>query len=149
MKKWPLDRLVALLLTLAFATLTFDLRYEHNHILRRHVIGWTPIVYSALMVLAGAFALSRWDQGGRRILFWGFSLGLIVGLLGYWQHNEGHLFSNIGVWLSVWAGQHPDPNGQPPIVSPLAFAGLGVVGMVTCADRHRPSSGRTPGPAGP
>jgi len=133
-----MNRIVVLFLTAAFAGLTLDLRYEHNHVVARHWTAWIPIIYSGIMIVVGVVGLSRWEQGGRQALLWAFSAALVVGVIGYYQHNAGHLFSDLGRWLSVWAGQHPDPVEQPPVVAPLAFAALGTAGILACARRMQP-----------
>ena len=75
-------------------------------------------------------------------MLWLFAAGVIVGLLGFWLHNMGHPFSGLEMMLSAWAGAHPDPTSKPPVMAPLAFAGLGLLGMIVCAARFQPAAGR-------
>lgn len=138
---WTLNRWIVLLLMAVYVGLPLEIRYDHNHVLRHHSIAWTPIIYSAIMVVAGAISLAFWDGWGRALMLWLFAAGLIVGLLGFWLHNGGHPFAGIGTMLSVWAGQHPDPMDGLPVMAPLAFAGLGVVGWIACLARFGHSAG--------
>ena len=117
--------------------LLLELRYDHNHVVGRHWIAWVPIAYSGLMAAAGLLCLARWDRGGRTVLAWLFAAGILVGLVGFWQHNEGALLGSVARMLSAWGGARPDPMEKPPVLAPLAFAGLGLLGIAACrASRH-------------
>lgn len=135
---WTLNRWVVLLLLLGYVGLFLEIRYDHNHVLMHKSIAWTPIIYSAVMVVAGTVSLAFWDSWGRTVMLWLFAAGLIVGLLGFWLHNTGHPFDGIGTLLSTLAGNHPDPQSRPPVLAPLAFAGLGAVGGAACLPRFQP-----------
>ncbi len=126
-----------LLLLAAYVGLFLDIRYDHNHVLRHWTIAWAPIVYSAVMVVAGAVSLAFWDKGGRATMLWLFAAGAIVGVVGFWLHNMGHPISGLGVMLAPWAGQRPDPQSRPPVLAPLAFAGLGALGWAACLRRFQ------------
>ncbi len=147
--QWPLGKIVVLILVAAFAGLLFDLRYEHNHILAKHEIGWTPIIYSGVSVLVGAAGLALWDRGGRRLLLAVFAAGFIVGGLGFWYHGQGHIFADFGQMLSVWTGAHPNPVKKPPLLAPLAFAGIGLFGILACSLRLTPAVSSTALPQPP
>ena len=142
---WTLNRWVVLGLVGAYGMLFLEIRYDHNHVLRHHAIAWTPILYSAAMVAAGLAALATWERGGRAVLRWLFALGLAVGVLGWWLHNGNHPINGLGTMLSVWGGAHPDPTSRPPVLAPLAFAGLGLLGMIACADRFQSDAVRDGG----
>lgn len=143
---WSPGKMFALLLISACAVLVFDLRYEHNHILANHEIGWTPIIYSGLMVLVGIMGLAKWEQWGRPLLTAVFAAGFVVGALGFWYHGQGHMFADLGQMLSVWGGAHPNPVHQPPPLAPLAFAGIGLAGILACS-RHFSASVNAAGSA--
>ena len=164
---WSLNRWIVLLVLGALAGLLLEIRYTHRHVLGEHPLSFTPLIYSGLMLLAGAVALLLWDKGGRRALFWCFAIGLIVGPLGLWLHTMGHPFQGLGRELSAWTmpipsgdegdksgggqssdqkksggdpkgGGHPQGGGHPPVMAPLSFLGLGVLGMLACAGRFQP-----------
>lgn len=139
---WTINQWVALMLLAAYLGLFLEIRYDHNHVLMHKNIAWTPIIYSAVMVIAGAISLAFWESWGRTVMLWLFGAGVIVGLLGFWLHNMGHPFDGIGTMLSAWAGQHPDPTSRPPVLAPLAFAGLGTVGWALCLPRFQQAASR-------
>jgi 4-amino-4-deoxy-L-arabinose transferase-like glycosyltransferase len=140
--RWSLGRIVILLLVFAFAGLAVDLRMEHVDVVRQRTIGWTPIVYSALMALACLGAVIRWHRMARRILMALFALAFIVGSLGFYLHNNGNLARPPQLDLQAWtdpAMKHP--KGPPPN-APLAFAGIGLLGIVACLERfNEPGTG--------
>ncbi|HEY3266588.1 MAG TPA: hypothetical protein VGM37_06655 [Armatimonadota bacterium] len=135
MKRWPFEKLVVLGLIFGFATLMADLRYDHNHVMRKHAAALIPIYYSGGMALLGVICLTAWDSWGRRALIAFFAAGIVVGLLGYWFHNSGHLVSGLRLLFSVWTGKSPDPVAKPPVLAPLAFAGMGALGILACTTR--------------
>ncbi len=138
LSEWPFGKIIVAILISAFAGLVFDLRYEHNHILAKHEIGWTPIIYSGVSVLVGSIGLALWDRGGRVLLAAIFAAGFVVGGLGFWFHGQGHILKDIGQMLSVWVGAHPNPVKKPPLLAPLAFAGIGLFGLLACSKRLTP-----------
>lgn len=141
--EWPLGKIIVLILVAAFAGLVFDLRYEHNHILAKHEIGWTPIIYSGVAVVVGAAGLALWERGGRLLLQVISAAGFVVGALGFWYHGQGHILTDIGQMLSVWTGSHPNPVHKPPLLAPLAFAGIGLFGLLACSKHFTPRSSGT------
>jgi len=53
-----------------------------------------------------------------------------------------HLFTAHVSGKSIAMAAHPDPTSQPPVMAPLAFAGLGLMGIIVCAARFQPAAGR-------
>ncbi len=136
---WTINKILVLLLAAAFLGLTFDLRYEHVDKVRHFWEAWIPIAYSGAMVLACLAGLLLWERHGREALFYAFALGLIVGGLGFWLHNRGHLWRDLDFVLEAWTRfeHHKD---TPPTLAPLSFCGLGLLGMLACAARFQPAS---------
>ena len=131
---WTLNKWVVLTLTAGFAAVVVDLRSEHVDVVRHHWTAWIPIVYSGIMVLLGGIGLAAWERGGRQMLLAAFSLAFIVGGLGFWFHNHGHLVSAVVTVLEAWVLPLHHQKG-PPALAPLAFAGLGLLGLLACARR--------------
>ena len=135
-RKWTLNKIVVLILIGAFAMLAFDIRSEHVDVVRKNWKAWIPIVYSVVMVVAGDAALSRWERGGRQVLWISFMAAFIVGALGFWFHTKGHPISGVITVLSAWV-QPLHKADVPPQLAPLSFAGLGLLGTVVCARRFQ------------
>jgi hypothetical protein len=153
---WSINRLLVLALAGGFLGVVMDVRLEHVTVVREHWIGWTPIVYSGLMVIVSLAAIIRWDRPRRRLLFWCCLAAFAVGAAGFWLHSHGHPTQAIWRVLTAWftdsrrhSNGHPDqalmhmlaawysnsPHRGPPALAPLSFAGLGLIGMLACAER--------------
>jgi len=130
------ERVVAAVLGGAALLLT-EVRFEHREVLGETWHAWLPLGYAALLLLAGAAALVRFRQGGRRVLAALFALGFVIGALGIWFHSGGHLVSHVWQVLSAWRVP-PGQNGgirigsQPPTFAPAAFWGLATIGLIAC-----------------
>jgi hypothetical protein len=126
-----------LLLTGGFGVALIQLRYDHRSVVTEDAIGWIPIVYSGLMMVASVLGLLFWRRGGRQALLVGFLLAILVGLAGFWFHTNGRLVRSVQHELSAWVRKIPDEE-KPPAMAPLAFAGFGVLGVLACAKRFQP-----------
>lgn len=124
---WSLNRIIVLLLLGGLAGLMIDIRWEHREELVRQWEAWIPLAYVALMLIAGIVGLRRWNSWGRRVLQVGFSLCLIVGVLGTWFHSKGHPVGNFRRVLTAWT-------------LPLGSDGGVKVGAVLLRWRRWPSS---------
>jgi hypothetical protein len=135
---WSLNRIVVLALLGGLASLMIDIRWEHRVELGRQWETWIPLVYIGLMVIAGVVGLRRWNSWGRTVLQVGFSICLIVGALGTWFHSKGDPVGNFRRVVTAWT-LPPGSNGgvktgsNPPEMAPLAFVGLGLIGLLCCS----------------
>ena len=135
------DRRLAAALLGGVALLMAELRFEHREVLGETWRSWIPLVYAGATLLAGGIALVRWNRQGRRALAVIFGLGVAVGLLGFWFHTDGHLFTGLREVLLAWRVPLGQDGGikmgsQPPALAPLAFCGLGTLGVLVCAERR-------------
>ena len=134
-----MNKVLVLFLALTFLGLTVDLRYEHVDKVRHHWSAWIPIAYSAAMVVVCPACLAVWRGAGRPGMFAASAAGLAVGGIGFWLHNRGHVWPDVTETVRAWTTfeHHSD---APPTLAPLAFAGLGVLGMVAAAVPGRPAA---------
>ncbi|MCA1825838.1 MAG: hypothetical protein ABR567_10260 [Myxococcales bacterium] len=134
------DRRLTAALLGGVALLLAELRFEHREVLGETWRSWIPIVYAAVTLVAGAVALLRWG-GGRRVLTVLFGCGVAVGMLGFWFHTGGHLIHGLRDVLLAWRVPLGEDGGikigsQPPALAPLAFCGLGTLGVLICSGRN-------------
>ncbi|MDT4965338.1 MAG: hypothetical protein QOJ64_75 [Acidobacteriota bacterium] len=139
---WSLNRIIVLALLAGLASLMVDIRWEHRVELARQWETWIPLIYIGLMLFAGGVGLYKWDDWGRRLLQVGFILGLIVGALGTWFHSQQDPVGNFRRVLTAWAVPLGTNGGiktgsTPPEMAPLAFVGLGLLGLLCCSKRFR------------
>jgi hypothetical protein len=128
--RFPLARVLVLLLAGAFSGLMVDIRVEHVDVVREHSIAWVPIIYSGFMTIACLAAFIFWNRTARRVMVPLFFLAFVVGGIGFYLHNHGHLLRVMQTQMQAWTDpgmNHPD---TPPQTAPLAFMGLGGIGIL-------------------
>src|SRR5262249_16118125 len=132
------DQRLAAFLVGGAAFLLLELRFEHREVLGETWRSWIPLAYCGLTLLAGGLALLRWHTWGRRVLGALFAAGIAVGVLGFWFHTDGHVLGGIREMLGPWRIPLGQDGGnkmgsQPPALAPLAFCGIGALGLLVCA----------------
>jgi hypothetical protein len=137
-----LHRRIAGTLVLGAAFLLCEIRFEHREVLGETWRGWIPLSYAALLLAAGIPAWFAWSRGGRKVLAALFALALAVGLLGAWFHSEGSPGKSMIRVAAAWAlppGKDGGmkPGSAPPLLAPLAFCGLGLLGLLACSSDER------------
>jgi hypothetical protein len=130
--RWPLPRVLILLLAGAFGGLMTDIRVEHVDAVREHSVAWVPIAYCALMTIASFVACIYWNAFTRRIMIALFSLALFVGGAGFYFHNHGKITKVMRSSINAWIDPKMSHSDGPPQLAPMAFAGLGVIGILAC-----------------
>jgi hypothetical protein len=131
------ERALAALLVGGAALLALEVRFEHREALGETWHAWIPLTYAVSTAALGGAALLLWERGGRQALLALFSLGLLIGPAGVLFHTGGHPAKAVGQVLSAWTLAPGQSGGiekdHPPALAPLAFAGLGALGVVACA----------------
>jgi len=149
-------RRIAGVLVLGAALLLCEIRFEHREVLGGTWRGWIPLGYCALLLGAGIPAWLSWNRGGRKVLAAVFAAAMAIGLLGAWFHADGRPFrtlARVARTFIVPPGEDGGvkTNSGPPPLAPLAFCGLGALGLLACTSDERRVSPReypehTPGP---
>jgi hypothetical protein len=135
MTRWPLTRILMLLLAGAFGGLMMDIRVEHVDAVHEQSIAWLPIIYSACMAIACAAASIFWSKLSRRIMIALFLLAFVIGGLGFYFHNDGKLIQVIRSSVNAWIDPSMAHSDGPPQLAPLSFAGLGMIGILASLKR--------------
>jgi len=135
LNRLSLARVLILLLAGAFVGLMVDIRVEHVDAVRDHTIAWLPIIYSGFMTIACLVTFVFWNKTTRLILLPLFLLAFIVGGMGFYFHNNGNLKKVIKTSVDAWTDPDMNHSDEPPQVAPLAFAGLGVIGVLASLKR--------------
>ncbi|MGZ6125418.1 MAG: hypothetical protein ACXWLR_10695 [Myxococcales bacterium] len=137
-----LDKRIAGTLVLGAGFLLCEIRFEHREVLGETWRGWIPLSYAAILLAAGVPAWLSWHKGGRKVLAALFALAIAVGLLGAWFHSDGRPDKSLLRVARAWAlppGKDGGvkPGAAPPLLAPLAFSGLGLLGLLACASNGR------------
>ena len=136
--RWPLPRVLILMLAGAFVGLMMDIRVEHVDAVHHRSIAWLPILYCAVMAVASMGACVFWSPLARRIMIALFLLAFIVGGAGFYLHNHGKLTKAITSAVNAWIDPSMDHVDAPPQLAPLAFGGLGTIGLLASLKRFNP-----------
>src|SRR2546427_7624396 len=118
------DRRFATVLLGGVVLLLCELRFEHREVLGENWRSWIPLIYAAVTLLGGLVALLRWDGKGRRVLAMLFGAGIVVGLLGFWFHTDGHLVTGRRNALLPWRAPPARDGGTRMGTHPRALAPL-------------------------
>ena len=136
-KPATLSKLMVISLLGALSLLLVEIRFEHREALGEAWQSWIPLLYCGAMVALGVAALTRWHRGGRQVLLVGFSAAFLIGILGLWFHSEGHPVAGVLRVFTAWVLRLGDSGGikagAPPVLAPLAFVGLGSMGVLACS----------------
>ena len=89
--RWPLARVLILILAGAFAGLMIDIRVEHVEVARERSVAWLPIIYAGFMAIAGQVAFFFWNKITRRIMLPLFLISFVIGGMGFYFHNHGNV----------------------------------------------------------
>jgi hypothetical protein len=119
---WSLHRIVVLFVGIAYLMLGIQVTLFHYRQNFHHKSMWTPVVLSPLLFVVGV-ALSifgtNWLANVFSVLL---SLGVIVGLIGFYFHFRG-----VGVRVGGWELRNFLIG--PPVILPLMFSALSALGI--------------------
>jgi hypothetical protein len=141
--RWSLPRVLMFVLANAFFGLMIDIRTEHVDAVHERGVAWLPIVYSGVMAIACLIAVIYWGKTARRLMLPLFLLAFVIGGMGFYFHNEGQVWEVLRASLAAWTDPKITHSDGPPPFAPLAFAGLGALGVLASAQRFN-SSGQPP-----
>ena len=133
--RWPLARVLIFILAGAFAGLMVDIRVEHVDVVRERSVAWLPIIYSGFMAIACQVAFVFWNKTTRFIMILCFLLAFVIGGMGFYFHNDGNFKEVIKTSVNAWTDPNMNHSEGPPQVAPLAFAGLGLIGILASLKR--------------
>lgn len=140
--RWPLTRVLIFLLANAFAGLAMDIRVEHVDAVQERGIAWLPIIYCCVMAVACVAAVVYWNWMVRLLMLPLFLLSFFVGGMGFYLHNHGHFQRVIRSSVRAWADPNMSHSDGPPQLAPLAFGGLGAIGVLASLRRFNPDGRR-------
>ena len=136
--RYPLARLLILLLAGGFGGLMLDIRVEHVDVVRERSIAWLPIIYSGLMSVVCLTAFVFWTKTIRTIVLPLFLLALVVGGMGFYFHSHGNMVRVMKTTAAAWTDPTMEHSDGPPQLAPMAFAGLGLIGCMASLKRFNP-----------
>lgn len=142
-----LNRLIAFLVAGGFLFLFVETRIEHHDVLTEEFIAYVPILFSIIGFVLALFAAFQWQEKWIRVLHVYMFLALVTGLGGIFFHNQDRIFGEEKTTATAQqieaeeveeAGEpEEEEESEPPLLAPLAFTGLGIVGLLGTYRRWR------------
>lgn len=138
-----------------FLLLLLEIRFQHRAALIDDWRPWIPIVFCNIMIYLIPIAGLFWQKGGKQILACSYFLTIAMGAAGVYFHSEGHLIWRVMELTRVWLIP-PNQGAEivahyPPVLAPLSFMGLGLIGLLFCFEHvsvlSMPVGDRRPLPA--
>jgi CHASE2 domain-containing sensor protein len=120
---WSLHRIVVLFVGIAYLMLGIQVTLFHYRQNFHHKSMWTPVLLSPLLFITGvSFSIygANWLSNVFSVLL---SLGVIVGLIGFYFHFRG-----VGVRVGGWELRNFLIG--PPVILPLMFSALSALGLL-------------------
>ncbi len=120
-----------------FFMLMIEIRFQHRAALIGDWRPWMPIIFCNAMIFLSPIAGIFWRKGGKVALRILYTLTIMLGVIGMYFHSGGHLIERIAEVTSVWSISLQNGaaivSQHPPVLAPLAFVGLGFLGLLASA----------------
>lgn len=125
-----------------FLMLLLEIRFQHRAALIDDWRPWMPIIFCNSMIFVIPVAGIFWKKGGKQVSIAAYCLTMGLGMTGVYFHSEGHPIERLMDVMRVWVIP-PELGAQiishhPPVLAPLAFVGLGLIGLLFCFE-NRPA----------
>ncbi len=119
LKHYSLNRILTLIVAVGFFFLAIDSTMEHWEILLKELMSFVPIVFGVVGGFIGIMTVLRWKEQWIRT----FQIILLAAFL----------VAGTGLYLHIREEdetvQEEQKEKDKPILAPLAFAGMAVVGL--------------------
>ena len=133
--RWPLARILVLLLAGGFLGLMIDIRVEHVEAVRERAVAWVPILYAGVMAIACILEFLIWNTAARIVTSALFLIAFAIGGIGFYFHYHGKIKPVLVASINAWTDPAMNHSDGPPQVAPLAFGGLGAIGILASLKR--------------
>jgi hypothetical protein len=133
--RWPLPRLLILVLAGMYVGLMLDIRVEHVEAVHEHRVAWVPILFSAITSLVCLGSVIIWHKVTRRVLLVIFLASIAVGMTGVYLHTHGRPIRIFNTTKKSWTDPEMNLPDGPPLDAPMAFAGIGAIGFLASLER--------------
>jgi hypothetical protein len=129
-RNFSINRLLVLTASAGFAFLLADTIIEHIDIFNSEIMSFIPPVFSLVGAIIGLITVYKWEPRNIRIMHLFLFLSFIVAAAGLYFHvAEEENDENLTVEERI----HEEKEKPTPLLAPLAFGGIAVVGLLgTC-----------------
>ena len=129
MKKLTLNRILIAVVIAGFVFLLADSALEHWDLLKKEPLPYIPVITSFFGIVISLMTFLLWKDRWIRLLQYFLFAVLFVGAMGVYFHIED--FDEDEKTEAVKEQKHEEK--EKPLLAPLAFAGVAVVGLLGTA----------------
>lgn len=126
-KQYTLNKLLVLVTSFGFAFLLLDTTMEHWETFEQEIMTFIPLLFSLAGLVVGIIAVVTWKE---KFIYW-FQILLfasfIIAAAGLYFHIEEE---EDDINLTEEELEHEENEGEKPLLAPLSFAGLAVIGLL-------------------
>lgn len=126
-KNYTLNRLLVLTAAAGFAFLLADTIIEHLDSFKDEIMSFIPPVFSLIGLIVGLVTVYKWKPKLIRFMHILFFVSFVVAAAGLYFHI---MEEEDDVNLTPEEQIHEANEKEKPLLAPLAFAGVGVVGLL-------------------
>ena len=132
-KELSLNRMLIMFVAVGFLFLAIETILEHWNVFSQEPFAFVPVVCSIVGMLVSIAALVRWDERGIWLLHATLFVTFAVAAAGIYFHAE------VGESEPLAAEQraHEQREKKPPLLAPLSFAGLAIVGLLATSRKWK------------
>lgn len=126
-KNYTLNRMLVLIATCGFGFLFADTIIEHLDIFKQEILAYVPVIFSFIGLVIGIVAVYKWKQSFIKLIQYFFLLSFLLAGWGFYLHVAEESEEEL---KSVEVQQHEANEKEKPILAPLSFGGIAVVGLL-------------------
>jgi hypothetical protein len=124
--KFSLNRMIVMFVATGFLFLIADSILEHWDILKQELWVYIPIAFSVLGLLTSTITAVLWKERVIRILRMTLFVAFLISSAGLYFHIKEEDDEEI----TVEQLEHEQKEKDKPLLAPLSFAGLAVIGLL-------------------
>jgi hypothetical protein len=132
-QRFSLNRLIIVFVAGGFFFLIADSILEHWGILGQELWAYIPIVFSLLGFVISAIAAVVWRERALRFLQITLFAAFIISAAGLYFH----ILEEDETTLSTEQIEHEQKEKEKPLLAPLSFAGLALIGLLGTSRKWR------------
>ena len=128
---YSLNRLLAIVVALGSLFLMIETMIEHWGVLSQEPVAFIPITGGLFGFLVAAVTIIRWNEKSIRVLHYLLLGFLVVSIGGLYFH----IAEEDEADMTEETREHESKEKEKPLLAPLSFAGLAVVGLLGTSRR--------------
>ncbi|HSD62884.1 MAG TPA: hypothetical protein VLB50_03765 [Ignavibacteriaceae bacterium] len=133
-KNYTLNRLLVLAATCGFGFLLADTIIEHINIFKQEILAYIPVLFSVIGLIIGLVTVYKWEPQLIKLMNYLFLISFLVAAAGFYLHVEEESAEEL---QTVEERLHEANEKEKPLLAPLSFGGIAVVGLLGTARKWK------------